>query len=319
MNDINIDTVAIEIALQTKYDLFVAAMGFEDRCTAIAPRISARRQVAFGFDHNHILQYSNNHSWFELNGYDIKENLAATGFQSAFVHELSNIQLSVGSDFPRGISVAIDISSFDRHRLASVVDCIRSTRCPTLTIDFYYSIASFVPPNLGLGRNEVAGPVHSRFAGRFVDPGRPLALVAGLGYEIGKVVGAAEYVQASRVFAFIPDSPVFEYEPEVILANKVLLDDLPTENIFHYQVTDPRRTVSTLDAIVRGLQSTHNVVLLPGGPKVFALCCLLTQTMHRSVAVWRVSTGSSIAAPDVSASGHTVVTRVVSRAATREN
>jgi hypothetical protein len=123
-------------------------------------------------------------------------------------------------------------------------------------------------------------------------------------------MGASEYLQASRVFALFPQSPVEEYEPAVSLANKLLLDELDPADIVRYAVDDCRKTVATLDSLVRGLRDSHNIVLLPGGPKIFVLACLMLQRMHRQVSVWRVSSGSSISARDVESSGCFVRTRL---------
>ena len=173
-------------------------------------------------------------------------------------------------------------------------------------VDFWYSVARFSPPRPVAGRNEVAGPVHKSFAGRFADPSRPLALIAGLGYEMGKVVGAAEYLQATRVIAFFPESPIEEFETEVTNANKLLLQDVTRTDFLRYPVADPQRTIAMLDSVVRGLSSDYNIVILPGGPKIFVLACLLAQRIHRNVSVWRVSSGASIRPKDVDASGITV-------------
>jgi hypothetical protein len=312
MSSFQILALASDEALNSEYDLFVAALGYESRSTSIARafRKPARKRAALGFDHNQVLAYEENRRWFSSNDYAVEIGLRAEDFARVFTEHLASVLTArpSGSELP--CRIAVDISCFDRRRLACLVDLVRRCERTDVDVDFLYSIADFVPPHPVLGRNEVAGPVHRRFAGRFLDPGRPLALVAGLGYELGKVVGAAEYVQASRILALIPQSPVGQYEEEVVRANKALLSDLPPSDVLRYQLADPRRTVATLDAIVRGLSQSHNVVLLPGGPKMFALCCLLAQTLQPHASVWRVSSGSSISARDIPASGLVVGVRL---------
>ena len=315
MNSVQVLALGIGEAMETQYDLFIAALGYESRSTAIAKALlkPAHSRLALGFNHNQVLSYESNRQWFALNEYAVEANLHDDDFSYAFTKHLTTALSEASRLESSCFRIAIDISCFDRRRLAFFVDHFRNLGRTEISVDFLYSIAAFVPPHPVLGRNEVAGPVHRRFAGRFLDPGRPLALVAGLGYEIGKVVGVAEYVQASRVLALIPQSPVVEYEGEVVNANKALLTDLPSEDVLYYQLDDPRRTVATLDAVVRGLAHSHNVVLLPGGPKMFALCCLLTQTLQPDVSVWRVSSGSSIAAREISPSGLAIGVRVSSK------
>lgn len=305
-------TIEIRATDDSPYDLLCTALGFESRATAVSQRLSRRseRCIAFGFDHNCVLAYKTNESWFIEQRFLVKGGLSADDFLNAFDDEILKLESDNAAPTSSGISIAIDCSCFDRARLAVIVDRLRrSSR--RLTVDFYYCIGAFIPPSENAPRNEVAGPVHHRYAGRFYDPSRPIALVSGLGYEVGKVVGAVEYIQASRVVAFLPKSPVQEYEREVVMANNLLLQELPESDILHYDVDDPMRTIATLDSVVRGLLRTNNVVMLPGGPKIFALSCLLVHSLHNECSIWRVSTGASIEPRDVKPSGHIVSTRAI--------
>ncbi|MDB5813820.1 MAG: hypothetical protein JWN23_937 [Rhodocyclales bacterium] len=300
-----IHSLANDELATTQYDILLVALGFESRATAVASKASndIRVRLAIGFDHNQVVAYEKNCTWFHENGFTAVRSLSNSDMGNAVRTALSPILAAAGED--KVVRILIDISCFDRFRLAELVDTLRQASVShRLCVHYWYCIAKFDPPRSAAGRNEVAGPIHRRFAGRFTDPGRPLALVAGLGYEIGKVMGAAEYLQASKVIALFPESPIKEYESEVTIANKLLLDDLEKRDVIPYSVSDPRRTVATLDSIVRGLQDNHNVVLLPGGPKIFVLACLTVQSLHREVSVWRVSSGSSISPRDVLPSEH---------------
>lgn len=292
----------------SEYDLAIFALGFERRASAIANVIQAKTGLAFGFDHNKTHSYASNFSLFREKGYEVFLDLNNKDFSAVFYRTLCEaLTKELAHTTTRVFSVCIDVSSFDRYRLAEMVSTIsnlakRDTFRGKLEIAFLYSIAKFIPPRPVQGRNEFAGPVHRSFAGRFADPGRPLALIAGLGYEMGKVMGAAEYLQASRVISFFPDSPVEQFEPEVAKANASLLDSLRPEDKLHYPISDPYRTIATLDAVTRGLDEHYNIVMLPGGPKIFAVACLVLQRHYPRVSIWRVSSGKSIAAHDVETS-----------------
>lgn len=290
------------------YDMIVVAHGFESRAIAVAGRAKPEIPVrcAFGFNHNQVEAYESNGEWLRTNGFTIVPNLSDKEF-SAAVRKVLSATLTKHPDTSASIRIAIDVSCFDRFRLAEIVESIRvAGTLREIEVDYWYCIAEFAVPIPAKGRNEFAGPIHPRFAGRFSDPSRPLALIAGLGYEIGKVMGAAEYLQAARVIALFPESPISDYEPMVNDANKLLLDDLDARDVILYPVDDPQRTIATLDAIVRGLQETHNIVLLPGGPKIFVLGCLIVQTLYPEISVWRVSSGSSISSRNVLPSTHFV-------------
>lgn len=316
MNEIvsmRVSKIAAEEFEKSEYAVLITALGFEKRSTAVSERISSRciSKFALGFDHNHDCSYNQNDVWFREHGFTILPGLNANDFSGALAQHADALLIRLQDQTKGGESkIAIDVSCFDRRRLADLVQWVRSITLPRLVIDFWYCIAAFQPPSPTVGRNEVAGPVHRKFAGRFTEPGRPLALIAGLGYELGRVMGAAEYLQASRVVAFIPESPVTEYEGEVFAANETMLKDLEPRQVLRYPVADPGRTLAMLDSTIRGLREHYNVVLLPGGPKLFALCSLIACTIHRDAAVWRVSSGGSIKPRDILPSSHFVGMRL---------
>lgn len=286
---------------EESYDIILVAHGFESRAIAVAGRAKPEIPVrcALGFNHNQVEAFETNGEWLRANGFTIIPNLSDKEFSGA-IRDVLFAALKKLPDIAAPLRIAIDVSCFDRFRLAEIVESIRfAATLRDIEVDYWYCIAKFAAPIPAKGRNEFAGPIHPRFAGRFSDPSRPLALIAGLGYEIGKVMGAAEYVQAARVIALFPESPISAYQPMVHDANKLLLDDLDMRDVIPYPVDDPERTIATLDAVVRGLQETHNIVLLPGGPKIFVLGCLIVQTMYPETSVWRVSSGSSINSRDV--------------------
>jgi hypothetical protein len=305
--------ISTEEIEQAEYAMLISALGFESRATAVANRISSRciNKIALGFDHNHDCSYFKNEEWFRQNGFEILPDLSSSDFSAALIQYTDALLiLLLDQKKEAEAKIAIDISCFDRRRLADIVQWVCSMKIPGLVVDFWYCIAEFQPPNPTVGRNEIAGPVHRKFAGRFTEPGRPLALVAGLGYELGRVMGAAEYLQASKVVAFVPESPVIEYEGEVLAANETMLNELEPRQVLRYPVADPGRTLAMLDSAIRGLREHYNVVLLPGGPKLFALCSLIACTIHRDAAVWRVSSGGSIKPRDILPSCHFVGMRL---------
>lgn len=288
-----------------KYDLFIAAVGFEARAIYIAQNIKmkAARRVALGFIDRQVLNFANNKEWFVQNTFEYFEH-ADDGFRNAFVELLQKTPTHEDNS----IHLVIDISCFNRFRLATMLDVIRSdTRRPeNIYVDFLYVIGEFSLPPTKCSPNTHVGPVSSEFAGWTVDPSLPPAAVIGLGYEQDKALGAVDHLQITHVLAFIPVSAIPEYYSAVREANASLIANIKDTNVINYQVHDPAGCFYMLESVVNGLSAEFNPILLPFGPKIFTVCALLAASQHRYAAVWRVSGGESEEPSDRRASDHVV-------------
>jgi hypothetical protein len=156
-------------------------------------------------------------------------------------------------------------------------------------VDFLYAVAAFSPPPAVTEANTHVGPVLPSMSGWWAEPERPIAALVGLGYEENKALGAVEHIQVSSIFTFTPRSPIEAYSPAVDEANRTLLQQVPRENRFVYDVDRPMDTFVELESFTFGVTRAHNLVVLPFGPKIFALCAMLIGIIHPEVAVWRVS------------------------------
>jgi hypothetical protein len=135
------------------------------------------------------------------------------------------------------------------------------------------------------------GPIAPEFSGWWSEPDLPTAAIVGVGYEQDKALGAIEHVQPSEVWLFFPRSPVAEYTSALEYANRSLIEKVKRERgkMLHYDVDAPYALFADLESLVAGLSSRANCILLPFGPKLFALSSLLVACVHREAAVWRVS------------------------------
>jgi hypothetical protein len=120
-------------------------------------------------------------------------------------------------------------------------------------------------------------------------PGLPVHLVVGLGYEMGKALGAVEYIQPSQWRLFIPTSPELKYLGQVEKQNKELIEGTPKEEKFNYDVLDPMRLYLSLVSMMTPMAATTKPVLLPFGPKIFFAVCLMISLQFPEVSVWHVS------------------------------
>ena len=279
-------------------DLAISCLGYESRATQVSSNFfrSAQRRVAIGFSRQQVLFYERNKKWFEDCGVDVFSDVSDEAFQPT-LESLLHQSLSSADFSPRRI--VVDVSCFDRFRLAVLCQLLLDQIEQAKTeVWFFYNIAAYDPPGTGFSVNARLQPVHPTFVGTRPDPLAGTTAMIGLGYEREKALGAAEYLEANEVFTYCPASRIPEYLPSVEAANELLLEQLTADHRFVYEVEQPAKLVSELSSVVKGLILQSSVIMIPLGPKIFALCCMLTASMFPDVSVWRVSQGSTAPAVD---------------------
>lgn len=291
------------------YAAFIATVGYERRaryaCQRLTPR--ATHKVAPAFPERQVCEFDENRRWFSDAGFDIhvvKDDEVERWSQSCLT--------KVAEDAKDDLRIGVDISSLSRFRLASVVAAIMRLNCTVrITVEFVYSLALWSAPSKEPGPIVSAGAVLPFFAGWSIDPNSPIIAVIGLGYEPDKAVGAYEFLEATRLWAFLPTSGDSQYTRDINRANESLLKRVPESKQITYHVDQPLTCFGTLESVVSGAFEYGRPVLLPFGPKLFALCSLLVSCVHRDVPVWRISSGQYGPALDRVASGEIVGLRAV--------
>jgi hypothetical protein len=292
-------------------DVFIAACGYEGRARAAAQKFhnNAKKRLAIGFASQHELEYETNSEWFRSAGFNLIE-VADNEFR-----EIVDLHLANWTSDRDVARIEVDISSFNRLRLAHLIDSIRSLQKKEITVTFRYSIAEFTPPIETSVPTVMVEPVIPQFAGWTTRPDRPPAAIVGLGYEPNKAIGIVDHLEINNAtWAYYPLGPIPEYQQSVLEANKSLLDIIQTDGRCQpYDLNAPAQLFHEMNSLVHTLKPHFNAVLIPFGPKLFALVALLVATMHDDVGVWRVSSGSLEAPVSRKPSGHIVSVAVIFR------
>lgn len=275
------------------HDVFIGAIGFESRATKVFTSLARTTpKLVLAFDSPAGPATEENLALAEACGALVFSGGygALPKFLSACTEAIARVASAIG-DY-RVPHVLIDISCFTRRSLAALLVTLRREvqREGSLRIGFSYTLAKYLPPSSILPSNKRVGPVHPSLAGWSLEPELPPAAIVGLGYEEGKAAGAVEYLEAlPNVWPFVPTSPEESYEGEVREHNKTLLSAIDARNISAYDVTQPGNLFVRIEALVSGLVSDHNIVLLPFGPKIFFAVAVLIALRRSDVAVWAVS------------------------------
>lgn len=282
------------------YDLFVAALGYEERARAAAEQLSSNSVIKYAsaFGDRKELSYAENAQWMTDHGFVIEEARS----DREFAANIDNALAALGEeDVPK---ICVDISSMTRARIAIVVEALASDlRGRLYVVDFVYSLGRFNPPPGDRVPNLHVGPVSPAFAGWWSEPERGVAAIVGLGYEQDQALGAIQHVEAADAWAMLPSSREAAYEEAVLEANRTLLDFIPRSRRGTYVVEHPFESFVALESLVEATSRHSNVVIFPFGPKIFCLLSLLVASLHSDVAVWRVSAGGADKALQRYASG----------------
>lgn len=301
----NIDTIERET-----YDIFISSYGYESRSTHIARsfKIKAIRRIALGFNFSHTLSYKNSRDFYKALEWEIFET-SDTDFDDCIEMHILNIIPS---------SVLIDISSFSRLRIAKLIHAFYSLSVESnksITIDLAYSVANYNPPSKDFPPITNVGPITPAFAGWPSDPGKPISCLIGLGYDEGRAIGAAEYLEAAQLWLFRPNGFDQRFLDSLNDANQSLIEKTGPNQIIDYRLDDPVSAYMQIHSLLWGLKQEARPLLLPFGPKIFtAISCAAAINFSPDVSVWRVSSGELEAPVDRAASGKTALARLLFQA-----
>jgi hypothetical protein len=117
-----------------------------------------------------------------------------------------------------------------------------------------------------------------------------LTAVIGLGFEAIEALGAFQILESSEVYLFLPEDESQEYAAVVREANRSLARVVGKEHCIPYYFSEPKLLYETLERVIYGTIRGSRPVLVPLGPKIFALCALLVSArFNRQVPVWHFS------------------------------
>lgn len=205
-------------------------------------------------------------------------------------------------------SIFVDVSCLSRTSMGRIFSALKeAAQVATIKLSIGYCLARYSPPPARCNpANRKVSPVHPSFSGWTAGPYRPVDVVVALGYEKGKALGAVEYLEPSRRWIFVPNSP----EAKFLQAVKVHNKELTSGNVgvpIDYEVLRPRDTYFSLLSLVVGLLSEARPVLLPFGPRIFFAISILVAMAVEEASVWHVD-GDDDNSQDVQQpTGHAVI------------
>jgi hypothetical protein len=277
-----------------QYDVVIATTGFERRARHLVESLKpdGRLRWAPAFANRQVLSFRDNKDFFDNSGFETAI-VAEDGFAGLCVEKLRGAASSAPTESL--IRILVDISSMTRSRMAAILDTCRFNDFgKALQVDFFYSVGEYEEPPTEYPPMTDIGPVTSGFAGWSSEPTRTVSAIFGVGYEQDQVIGVVESLEAADIWVFIPNGPDPRYLASVQQANETLWDEVPVNKRIKYDVLRPLDTLFKIDSLVYGVLAVQRCVLIPFGPKIFSIICMLVaSSYYPNISLWRVSTGQS--------------------------
>jgi hypothetical protein len=286
-----------------EWDVFLGTIGFEERSRFILSQISDRvaTRIVSAYDSRRLHSFTDNMEFALGSGCEV---MIESDIE--FVDQIGD-RIRDALSRSEGRRVVVDISSASRTRIAATVAELLEH---DVVVDYFYAPAEFREPSDVPSALSYTGPVLPRFVGRAADMNTPLTAIVGLGYESIEALGAFQLLEASEVWAFVP-MDVAGFAEIVEEENASLLQLIDPRHALRYSVEDPLELYEILDQVVYGALASSRPVLVPLGPKIFALASLLVSARYeRTVPVWRFSSEQYGRPVEVRASGNVIGLRV---------
>ncbi len=295
MEFLNATQVPFDQVYSDKIDLVLGVSGYESRSPYLMERIKLGSEIkvvlAFEERSDEMNRPANDQIYQDL------------GFR--FIYESGDQCPDIGSILsllPMGtgdtVNLLVDYSCMTKLWYSSVINYLVQNTMPFRKVNvlFSYTSSEFVEPKKPkpLKVAEPLGCAHMGLA-----PGKPVALVMGLGYEKQRAEFLQKSVDPGETYCFYADPVQDErYIEKVYLNNFKLIDSLHKNHVYAYPIRDMNKTDQLLTTLCLDLRMKYRIVLAPLGPKPFALINMLLAARYPDIEVWRVSAGKMESAYD---------------------
>lgn len=277
--------IVFESNINHGFDLGLFGLGYEPRAVHLFKKYGSQCKTTFvfGYDYNtDVFDYQKNKNFFLENAEQVTEPNDEKLPEELF-HAISSFGESP-------LDVCIDITVMSRHRVACALWSLLENLPVNSTITVNYCLSEFVePPQIAPPVKNI-GPIIKQLNGTPSNIGLPPSLVVSLGYEEGKALGAANYIDASEIICLIPRSEISQFEENVKMMNEIFLKGIPSSKVLELDIHRPRSTYYDLKSIIQSVSKTSRPIFLPLGPKIIsALGVILGWEIRPNLPVWRVS------------------------------
>lgn len=186
------------------------------------------------------------------------------------------------------LNILVDYSCMTKVCYASIVDFLLRNDLKNEKINMFFS---YTP------KSKNALPSHPKL--RSIDPlfsyykkenTRKTALVIGLNSNEEPTTDIIKHLDPEKIVLFIPQlNHDQQYNEALYNFNQEVIKNVPKNNVYNYPANNPDQIASMLTSVCLDLRLNYNVVLIPQGPKPFALASILLSTKYPDIRLMEIS------------------------------
>ena len=266
----------------TIYDTVVFSVGTEHRSVQIFKEMKGSGVRAAAYIHNEN-SFTEEKAGKRIIGRQIDFEILNGTLYSNGQHEQYR-------EFLEGSSkVLVDVSCMSRTMMCEQVLYLSEFRDAGVEIHFAYLPTVFSEPVHEYPKIRKIGAAAPQFSGFDFRPGDPIALVLGLGHEFGVSIGLLNQMEPRMAVAFRSIGIDRRFEKAVMDAN-FGFDFTPyAATVLDIDITRPKEGFMAIETVFSNIITDHRLIVIPSGPKLFALLCILAAFKHLGkVAIFRV-------------------------------
>ncbi len=300
-----VEDIDLETSQTTSYDAAIFASGYESRATHLATALKGKLDC-----NTHVLgytDYSDNHQR------KMSDTFFSTHFSSEFHSEQRKSQQTIYSILDRvrnsstsNLHLLVDYSSMSTSWYAALLSwCSNTSFDRDVTIDFFYSLAEYMPEHPRLELQSVAAI--PGFEGMPYTLAMSTAIV-GLGFDGWSATAVVEELEPEVLIAIYADPGAHdEYSQRARDANKAILED--ADQVFPLPIRSVRIVFQAIAELISEFIHESDVSIVPLGPKPHRLGMLLAAQRFRDCTVLRIH-GDEHGIDERKAAGAIIGTRV---------
>ena len=305
---------------ESKIDLLIAVCGYECRAIHVPLAVNDRvgSTIVLDYESTDVLSYNSNRE--QLEGFkevtflSLQSSLYMPELESHARHLVAELETS------EKLNIVFDVSSGSRRLISQILIALDRACRDRLNLFCVYSVSEFYDPPSDELPSHISEPVVGALSGWSEDLSQPPCAVIGLGFEPGRAIGCLDYLEIPDVRLLQPFGPDPRFIDAVEKANRQLIKEAGSGYLLPYSVMNPIDTYLKLESMVFGLRRQFRPILLPLGPKIFAVACIVLAIRNSPhVCVWRTSSGNLGAPHDTRADGNVAVFHIGSLERTSSN